>query len=70
MYYDACVYDLCVTLPDDDLVCADIDAYASACRQAGGVPGNWRAELTQCGMLTIKRGCKSRIDIGVYLKID
>nr|XP_054773221.1 IgGFc-binding protein-like [Lytechinus pictus] len=48
MYYDACVYDLCFTLPEDDLLCADVDSYASACREAGGVPGNWRAELTQC----------------------
>ncbi|XP_041453704.1 zonadhesin-like [Lytechinus variegatus] len=66
MYYDACVYDLCFTLPEDDLLCADVDSYASACREAGGVPGNWRAELTQCEVtcpvnstfLTCASGCQ------------
>ncbi|XP_071498841.1 IgGFc-binding protein-like, partial [Diadema antillarum] len=47
-YFLACVYDLCATLPEDDLLCEDVDAYASACREAGGSPGNWRSELTQC----------------------
>ena len=48
-YYEGCVYDLCVTLPDDDLVCDNMHTYATACREAGGEPGNWRSELPQCG---------------------
>ena len=50
-YHDACVYDLCVTLPDDDLLCDNLAQYAQACRDAGGSPEDWRAENPQCGMV-------------------
>ncbi|XP_072033077.1 zonadhesin-like [Amphiura filiformis] len=42
LYYDACVYDACATLPDEDVICADIAVYAEACRQAGHPPDSWR----------------------------
>ena len=47
-FYDACVYDLCATLPDDDLVCDSMVEYALRCRNAGGSPGDWRAVTPQC----------------------
>ncbi len=50
-YYEACVYDLCATLPDDDLVCDSFSEYAQACRDAGGQPEEWRDQVPQCGML-------------------
>ena len=43
------MYDLCATLPDDDVLCDSLAEYAQACREAGGSPGDWRAETTQCG---------------------
>ena len=48
-YYEGCVYDLCATLPDDDLVCDSFAVYAQACRDAGGSPEDWRVDLPQCG---------------------
>ncbi len=53
-YYEACVFDLCATLPDDDLVCDSFGEYAQACRDAGGYPGNWRIAVPQCGKLIHK----------------
>ena len=50
-YHDGCVYDLCATLPDDDRLCDSLAEYAQACREAGGSPGDWRAETPQCGEL-------------------
>lgn len=47
-YYESCVYDLCATLPDDDLVCEAFEEYAQACRDAGGSPGSWRVDTPQC----------------------
>ena len=47
-YYEACVYDLCATLPDDDLVCDSFSEYAQACRDAGGQPEEWRPDVPQC----------------------
>ena len=47
-FYDACVYDLCATLPDDDLVCDSMEEYATRCRNAGGIPGDWRSVTPQC----------------------
>ncbi|XP_071946555.1 IgGFc-binding protein-like isoform X2 [Antedon mediterranea] len=47
-YYDGCVYDLCATLPNDDLLCDDISEYAQACRQRGGEPGDWRTATSTC----------------------
>ncbi|XP_072033076.1 zonadhesin-like [Amphiura filiformis] len=44
LYYDACVYDACATLPDEDVICADIAVYAEACRQAGHPPDSWRSD--------------------------
>ena len=51
-YHEACVYDLCATLPDDDVLCDSLAEYAQACREAGGSPGDWRAETPQCGKHT------------------
>ncbi len=48
-YHYACVYDLCATLPDDDVLCDSLAEYAQACREAGGSPEDWRAETPQCG---------------------
>ena len=47
-YYEACIYDLCATLPDDDLVCDSLAEYAQACREGGGMPDDWRAVTPQC----------------------
>ena len=52
-YYQACVYDLCATLPDDGVLCDSLTEYAQACREAGGSPGDWRAETPQCGKYPI-----------------
>ncbi|XP_033125127.1 alpha-tectorin-like, partial [Anneissia japonica] len=49
-YYDACVYDLCATLPNEDLYCDHLQEYAQACRERGGSPGHWRTETPQCPM--------------------
>lgn len=49
LYYDTCVYDLCITLPDEDLVCNNYHQYADACRDAGGQPGSWRDAVPACG---------------------
>ena len=48
-YHEACVYDLCATLPEDDVLCDSLAEYAQACRNADGSPGDWRAETSQCG---------------------
>ncbi|PIK34071.1 putative IgGFc-binding protein [Apostichopus japonicus] len=47
-YYGGCIYDLCYTLPDDDLLCASLTAYAEACREAGVTLGDWRSDVSQC----------------------
>ena len=47
-YNESCIYDLCATLPSEDLVCDSFQSYADACSSAGGTPGDWRAELPQC----------------------
>ena len=52
-YHEACVFDLCATLPDDDVLCDSLAEYAQACREAGGSPGDWRAETPQCGKYSI-----------------
>ncbi|XP_071944956.1 zonadhesin-like [Antedon mediterranea] len=49
-YYEACLYDLCATLPDDNILCGHLQEYAQACRERGGSPGNWREETPQCPM--------------------
>ena len=52
-YHEACVYDLCAMLPDDDVLCDSLAGYAQTCREAGGSPGDWRAETPQCGKYSI-----------------
>ena len=47
-YYDACIYDLCATLPDDSLICDSLATYDHACRRAGVEPDDWRAVTPQC----------------------
>ncbi|XP_033095406.1 IgGFc-binding protein-like, partial [Anneissia japonica] len=41
-YYEACVYDMCASLPNEDLLCDSFEEYAQACRERGGEPGDWR----------------------------
>ena len=48
-YHEACVYDLCATLPGDDVLCDSLSQYAQACREAGGSPKDWRSITPQCG---------------------
>ena len=48
-YHSSCVYDLCATLPDDDILCDSVAEYARACRKAGASPVNWRSATPQCG---------------------
>ena len=47
-YHEACVYDLCATLPDDDVLCGSLAEYAQACRVLRDSPVDWRAETPQC----------------------
>ncbi|PIK34073.1 putative zonadhesin, partial [Apostichopus japonicus] len=47
-YYESCTYDLCATLPDEDLLCDSLSVYAAACRSAGSPPANWRLDVPQC----------------------
>ncbi|PIK62565.1 putative IgGFc-binding protein [Apostichopus japonicus] len=46
-FYDSCVFDLCVT-EDKGLFCPALYAYAEACRTAGGNPGQWWEQITEC----------------------
>ncbi len=52
-YHEGCVYDLCATLPDDDVLCDSLAEYAQACREVGGSPGDWRSGTPQCGKYSI-----------------
>ena len=47
-YHEACVYDLCETLPDDDLLCDSAESYAAACRSAGRALVDWKREAEMC----------------------
>ena len=47
-FYEACIYDLCATLPDDDVLCDSLAEYAQACREAKGSPRDWRADTPSC----------------------
>jgi hypothetical protein len=47
-YHEACVYDLCETLPDDDLLCDSAESYAAACRSAGRALVDWKREADMC----------------------
>lgn len=44
----SCEFDLCTTLPDEAVLCTNLENLASVCRQGGVEIGNWRAEVTQC----------------------
>ncbi|PIK34072.1 putative IgGFc-binding protein [Apostichopus japonicus] len=50
LFYEACVYDLCATLPDEDPICSSFSSYAIACRDAGGMPGPWKQDVSQCAL--------------------
>ena len=52
VFYDACVYDLCALLPDEEAICSSFACFADACRAAGGMPGPWRDVITECGKFT------------------
>ena len=52
-FYDACVYDLCASLPDEDYLCDSVAEYAQACRSAGGPVIEWRSHVPQCGKKNI-----------------
>ena len=50
-YYESCVFDLCATLLDEDLVCDSFQSYTEACRSAGRTPDDWRSSRPQCRKL-------------------
>ncbi|XP_033106905.1 IgGFc-binding protein-like [Anneissia japonica] len=41
-YYDGCVSDLCVSLPETNLLCGAVQLYASLCTSSGIDIGMWR----------------------------
>lgn len=47
-YYDACLYDLCATLPEEDQLCDSLMAYVQICREAGVNLGTWRDDVAEC----------------------
>ena len=50
-YEISCVYDLCRTQPDNDIICNTVEQYVRTCQEAsnGTVEiGNWRQILTTC----------------------
>lgn len=48
-YFEACVYDLCSTLPENDEKCSSIEEYAQTCREAGVIPEDGWREDAGCG---------------------
>ncbi|KAJ8042859.1 Zonadhesin [Holothuria leucospilota] len=48
VFFDACTYDLCATNLNTTNICDSLQEYASACRDAGGTPGDWQSILPQC----------------------
>ncbi|XP_071838865.1 IgGFc-binding protein-like isoform X2 [Apostichopus japonicus] len=46
-YYNSCVYDTCAT-EETDSFCAALEAFTTACRNAGGDPGQWWEEVAEC----------------------
>ncbi|XP_071839367.1 IgGFc-binding protein-like isoform X2 [Apostichopus japonicus] len=46
-YYNSCVYDTCATEGTDSF-CAALEAFTTACRNAGGDPGQWWEEVAEC----------------------
>ncbi|XP_006815157.2 zonadhesin-like [Saccoglossus kowalevskii] len=43
IYFEACVFDVCGSLPDTSIVCQDVAAYAMACSNVG-ININWRTD--------------------------
>ncbi|XP_072039431.1 IgGFc-binding protein-like [Amphiura filiformis] len=44
VYYDACVFDMCATLPNQRALCTDIVSYIDVCRSLGVMIGTWRTQ--------------------------
>ncbi|XP_030350861.1 zonadhesin-like [Strigops habroptila] len=42
-YFESCVYDQCATGSSTEQLCSDLEAYASACAEAGVSLGDWSA---------------------------
>ena len=49
------MYDLCATLPQDELLCDSLQNYAQRCSDSGGVPGDWKKQTQQCRELLISQ---------------
>ena len=47
-YHEGCIYDVCETLPDVDVVCDSLESFAKTCRSAGQRVDNWRSETPLC----------------------
>ena len=55
-YQTACVYDLCHTQPDNDIICDAVEQFIRTCHEAshGTIEiGNWRELLPRCSMSSI-----------------
>ncbi len=48
VYYEACVYDLCASLPDTSIMCENIETFAQDCINSGVDIGTWRSESLCC----------------------
>ena len=55
-YQTACVYDLCHTDPDNDIICDAVELFIRTCQEAsdGTVEiGNWRDLLPRCSTYSV-----------------
>lgn len=47
-YHEACVYDLCAYLPNEDVFCDSVEEYAEACLKKGVGIEHWRSGAREC----------------------
>uniref|UniRef100_A0A8C6ITT7 Uncharacterized protein n=1 Tax=Melopsittacus undulatus TaxID=13146 RepID=A0A8C6ITT7_MELUD len=55
-YFESCVYDQCATGGSVEELCDDLEAYATACAEAGVALGDWSAG-TVCGKCSVDFHC-------------
>lgn len=47
-YFDSCVFDVCISENNNDVLCHSVQAYVSACQSANAIVYHWR-ENASCG---------------------
>uniref|UniRef100_A0AAR2JS77 Alpha-tectorin-like n=1 Tax=Pygocentrus nattereri TaxID=42514 RepID=A0AAR2JS77_PYGNA len=70
IYYNSCVYDLCVYSSANDMLCSALGAYEDACSMVGLQISDWHSDLGCCTFVLLWLGTLLQTEISATMSLS